>query len=124
LFQLLPAGCGNQFTDSFQAFIASVSRRLIRYTGGQEDGPVLPILVDVLPVVLIFTAHVVGTAIVLHFLNKSMNQGGKQRPEIVMANKMILRQRDGVCVLQSRYVSAQGHDLLDVSVTMNAFVAR
>ena len=53
-----------------------------------------------------------------------MSESVLQNTEIIMSNNMILKQRDGTCILQTRFISSNGRDLLDVCVTMSSYLIR
>ena len=61
--------------------------------------------------------------LIAHVLSKAAADS-KERPALIMSKKMVMRLRDGTCVLQTRYVSAQGHNLLDISARMTSYVIR
>ena len=63
------------------------------------------------------------TAIIVNLIRRSTERP-QPRASLLLSGKMTMRLRDGRCVLQSRYMSAQGHSLLDISARMTSYVVR
>lgn len=72
---------------------------------------------------LSLAVRAMATASIVNIIHKLL-QSPRPQPSLLLSNKMAMRLRDGRCVLQSRYMSAQGHSLLDISATMTSYVVR
>lgn len=96
---------------------------LLRGSEMQSNEDPACIYVSFVSIALFFVIRVTGVGLFLHLLNTT-RANTRNTPQLLLSKAMVLRLRDGKCVIQTRYVSAQGHSLLDVSARMTSYVIR
>ena len=64
-----------------------------------------------------FGINVVGVGLVI-------NKFTQPKPKILMSQTAVMKQRDGVIVIQARYISAHGHLFTNVTAKMSTYINR
>ena len=91
--------------------------RLLGGEGPQlQEGPCCPV-VSLVTTFVCFAVNVFGVGLVI-------NKFTQPKTKLLVSRTAILKQRDGAFVLQTRYLSAYGHGLTNVTAKISSYVHR